>query len=368
MQLETGSGAGGPFGLVEVTVIADLEKLAQLRRNGVLNENEFADMKAKLLQAPAAPTWATKPLLSMDSDEQIIRRLAEYKKLSGIAWIIIGGLQICLVVTAIAGVWNVVVGLSRLATSKAITARDPRVPDSAQGTTQLIVLGVVNLCLGAVFGLIMVGVDFYIRDQILTNARLFNGQSPESFGVAVPSQLAGPTGVTPFISGSFATGRGVVTEMIHGSRVKAVLYLLLSAGFVACSPLLIQSVDLKEQIGGWLGLTFFGAGALVFAWLIIRPQRLTLNKKGFTLSGGLVWSPKTELWQNTTAFFLYSLPRSGTSIGYNYVAGVKKDTALLRVNRTLGAEASLPRVWKGSPKLMAGRLNDYRAQALRAAC
>jgi hypothetical protein len=351
-----------------VTAIADLEKLARLRSDGVLTDDEFASMKAKLLEPPAAPPWTMRPLLDLGADEQIIRRLAEYKKLSGIAWIIIGGLQICLIVTAIAGVWNVVAGVSRLTTSKAIAARDPRVPEAAQGVAQLIVLGVINLCLGALFGLIMVGVDFYIRDQILTNTQLFNGQSPASLGAPVTSQLVGPNSVGTIVSGSFATGRGVVTEMIHGSRVKAVLYLLLSAGFVACSPLLIQSVDLKEQIGGWLGLTFFGAGALVFAWLIIRPQRLTLNKKGFTLSGGLVWTPKTELWQNTTAFFLYSLPRSGTSIGYNYVAGVKKDTALLRMNRSLGAEASLPRVWKGSPKLMAGRLNDYRAQALRAAC
>jgi hypothetical protein len=39
--------------------------------------------------------------------------------------------------------------------------------------TQLIVIGVINLALGGVVGVVFVAFDFYIRDKILTNAYLF---------------------------------------------------------------------------------------------------------------------------------------------------------------------------------------------------
>ena len=39
----------------------------------------------------------------------------------------------------------------------------------------LVVIGVVNLFFGAVFGLLFVGFDFYIRDLVLTNREIFSG-------------------------------------------------------------------------------------------------------------------------------------------------------------------------------------------------
>ena len=124
--------------------------------------------------------------MSSASDDVLVRRLADYEKISGIVWIVIGILQICLIVTAIAGVWNIFAGITRLNASKLIAVRDPSVPEAFRSISPLVILGVVNLLLGAVFGIVMVALDFVIRDQILTNAHVFDGSSP----------LIEPTGTT----------------------------------------------------------------------------------------------------------------------------------------------------------------------------
>lgn len=171
--------------------IEDLERLAQLRWAGSLTDDEFAGLKAKLFASPAAPSpWTTAPA-NGNLDAQTIQRLAEYVKLSGIVWIVIGALQICMILTAIAGVWNVLAGLSRLASAKEITRRDASVVESFRGSTQLVVLGLINFWLGAVFGVVMIGLDFYFRDQILKHEHLFTEQSPDT---EVNAQTLAPSG------------------------------------------------------------------------------------------------------------------------------------------------------------------------------
>jgi hypothetical protein len=155
------------------STIGDLEKLGALREAGVLTDDEFRAQKARLLAAGGSQGDRLVSLPNLDA--QTIRRLSEYAKFSGIAWLVLGAIQICLIVTAIAGVWNVMVGLSRLGKSKAIAAREPSVPQNAEATTQLIVVAIANLLLGAAFGLILVGFDLFIRDRILANAHLFDG-------------------------------------------------------------------------------------------------------------------------------------------------------------------------------------------------
>ena len=122
-----------------------------------------------------------------------VRRLADYAKYSGLFWIILGAIQIAFVVTAIAGVWNVIVGVQRMKMSSRIAAGDPTVPRAVEGMAGLVVIGVINLFLGAVVGLILVGVDFFVRDQILKNRHLFHRQpalagppvaQPAQYGVA----------------------------------------------------------------------------------------------------------------------------------------------------------------------------------------
>lgn len=110
-----------------------------------------------------------------DADELQVRRIGDYVRLSGIFWIVLGGLQILSVIGIIAGIWNIFAGITRLSAAKRIMARDPRVIDDFRGIAGLVVIAAVNLLLGGVIGVVFAGFDFVIRDKILSNTRLFEG-------------------------------------------------------------------------------------------------------------------------------------------------------------------------------------------------
>ena len=80
------------------------------------------------------------------------------------------------------------------------------------------------------------------------------------------------------------------TEVFVSSRSKTALMLLISLAFIACA--LFLPTDGTSQSWRYYGGAFFGLGVIVFAWLLIRPQRLTLDPEGFALSGGLI--PQAE--------------------------------------------------------------------------
>lgn len=152
-------------------------------------------------------------------------------------------------------------------------------------------------------------------------------------------------------------------EEIKSSRGKTVLGLLVSLTFVAIF-VAIPSEPAADSHKAWLGGGFFGLCSVVFACLLIRPQRLSLTPTGFTVSGGLIRSPKHVLWRDVDSFFEYRLPRGGTMVGYRFVPGARSDSALIRVSRSLGAEAALPKGSPESTEQLVERLNAYRARAL----
>jgi hypothetical protein len=55
-----------------------------------------------------------------------------------------------------------------------ILARDARVPAAYEGVAQLIIIGILNLLLGGVIGVLFVVFDFIIRDMVLGNRHLFD--------------------------------------------------------------------------------------------------------------------------------------------------------------------------------------------------
>jgi hypothetical protein len=120
-------------------------------------------------------------------DDDLIRKVADYEKISAALWLVLGIIQILCVVTAIAGIWNVIAAISRFKLAERIREGDAGVVDSYESMAGLVVIGVVNLFFGAVFGLLFVGFDFYIRDLVLTNREIFSG------GV---SRLARPQPIT----------------------------------------------------------------------------------------------------------------------------------------------------------------------------
>ena len=144
------------------------------------------------------------------------------------------------------------------------------------------------------------------------------------------------------------------TKEIVASRLKISGVLLGSLAFVAIAAVLPSQRGDLDQWRLWGG-AFFGICAVVFCWLLIRPQRLTLDPEGFRMSGGLVRSPKRIAWRSIEPFFVYRLPRGGKMIGFNFQPEAKP-------NRTL--EGSLPKLWPGSPDQLVEELNAYRKQAL----
>jgi hypothetical protein len=102
------------------------------------------------------------------------KQLATYEKVSGWLWIGLGIVQVLTLWLAVAGAWNIYAGITRIRSAKVIEARDYRVPQAFSGVTQYVVLGVLNALLGAWIGLLILGLDFWIRSRVLANAEMFD--------------------------------------------------------------------------------------------------------------------------------------------------------------------------------------------------
>lgn len=140
-------------------------------------------------QPQYAPAPQTQPLYPYQPAQapqgmpayNILRRIHDYQKLSGIFWIGLGVLQImsiCVlfffgIPVALVGVWNIFAGISRIQVAPRILAGDASIPHQFNSLTGLIVIGLLNLTMGGMLGVVMVVFDFIIRDQILSNQHLF---------------------------------------------------------------------------------------------------------------------------------------------------------------------------------------------------
>ncbi len=115
-----------------------------------------------------------------DEGEQTLRRLADYEKVSAILWLCLGVFQVVMVITVIAGVWNIHAAWTRLKLPGLIRARDPDIPAIYEGrTTQLVLIGVVNVVAGGMIGIAFVIFDFIVRDMVLRNRDLFTEEVVE---------------------------------------------------------------------------------------------------------------------------------------------------------------------------------------------
>jgi DNA-directed RNA polymerase subunit RPC12/RpoP len=114
-------------------------------------------------------------------DERIANRIRKYETVSGILWLIIGAVQLALVWTAAAGVWNIINAIMRLRSVKSIYAGNPAiVPWYDSRRNWLIAFAIVNLVLGGVIGVFLVAFDWWMRDYVLRNRAVFEGTSSQS--------------------------------------------------------------------------------------------------------------------------------------------------------------------------------------------
>lgn len=118
-------------------------------------------------------------------DQNLLRRIHDYQRISGILWIVWGIIQVlsvCIlfvfgIPVAIVGIWNIYAGITRLKSAPDILAGDASIPARFENMTGLIVITIVNLVFGAILGVIVCIIDFYVRDQILSNRHLFGGSA-----------------------------------------------------------------------------------------------------------------------------------------------------------------------------------------------
>ena len=146
---------------------------------------------------------------------------------------------------------------------------------------------------------------------------------------------------------------------ITSSRRKLALLLFGALVFVAIAIFLpAQGNDGWRLFAG----VFFGLAAVVFAALLIRPQRLTLDSRGLTVSGGL--APKA--WSVAWADLDHFEPMAGTDlVGFTYRVGAGGASSLGKLNRKISnVDGAIPGSWPMSAAEMAVLLEDYRAKAL----
>jgi hypothetical protein len=181
-------------------LMEELAKLAKLRAENVLNDEEYKAVKATMIAGLSASlnerSEVEKPSRGVsnsleNSDDDLIRRIADYERISGILWIGIAILQLISIYGALAGIWNIIAGIVRIKTAKRIRIRESLIPSEFEGVANLVTIGIINLALGGVIGIVFVGFDFFIRDKVLSNRHLFNTtpqqQSPTAIELGAQS-------------------------------------------------------------------------------------------------------------------------------------------------------------------------------------
>lgn len=144
------------------------------------------------LFGPLPPIPEPVPNAAVQSDgranEDVVRRLADYEKLSAIFWTALGVVQIFTIVGIVAGIWNLIAATTRFRIVPLIRQRDASVPALYEGIGGIVVIAIVNLLLGGVIGVLFAAFDFYVRDQVLSHRYLFRhgemaGEAAEPIGV-----------------------------------------------------------------------------------------------------------------------------------------------------------------------------------------
>ncbi|GDY23890.1 hypothetical protein LBMAG56_52370 [Verrucomicrobiota bacterium] len=164
----------------------------------------------------------------MQTEEQhLIRRIADYERLSCIFWFVLGVIQICMLWTAIAGVWNIIASITRWKLPDRIRQQDPTIPKTYESITQLVIVGIVNVVLGGFIGVIFIAFDFYIRDKVLTNSHLFTGVVQPSADTSSLIPIPVPVAASGFDHQLRTLAKlrddGVITEEDFGRKKKQIL-------------------------------------------------------------------------------------------------------------------------------------------------
>jgi hypothetical protein len=159
---------------------------------------------------PPGPSFLNRvapPPPGESDDATLVRRLALYERLSGWAWLTLGILQILTIAGIIAGAWNIYAAITRIKIAPRIERREATIPSAFEPLTGYVIIGVINLVLGGVIGLVFLALDLFIRDQVLKYRGLFGTGAAPTVGGApwAPTQGGAPGAVYPDALGTTDT-------------------------------------------------------------------------------------------------------------------------------------------------------------------
>jgi len=142
----------------------------------------------------------------------------------------------------------------------------------------------------------------------------------------------------------------------RGRRIR--LFLLSLIVLAACVIVLVA----QQPVVGWIGVAFFGPGALVFGANLVVPGRLELTSEGIRFAGIYGrWSPLFE-WERCSEFRPWSPERGTTVITFRYngdLPGLRGRLSGLS-RRTTGGDTSMPSTYGLSGTALVHLLEEWQ--------
>ena len=125
-------------------------------------------------QQTASGSQTVPPPTPLTDDEIVVKRIKDNAKLCAILWIVVGALQCLSCVGIIAGVWNIVIGVRELKFSETIVQGNRAIFDTYDNSMTMLIIGaVINFVFGLLVGCALSVFEFYIRDQVIKNRKVF---------------------------------------------------------------------------------------------------------------------------------------------------------------------------------------------------
>ena len=163
---------------------------------------------------------------------------------------------------------------------------------------------------------------------------------------------------------------------MRGQRGQQAYLLLLGVVMtVACLiVVLVARRDLFDVVVGWIGITFFGAGNLLFLYQLLCPPTLYVDAAGFVVKGATF--KRRRAWADVSAFVVAIRPYAHSrvlprhAVYYDLVKPTESRWAARwrRLNRAVaGHDEMLPDNYGLSAEELADTLNRRRVRALEGA-
>ncbi|MCM1113892.1 MAG: zinc ribbon domain-containing protein [Clostridium sp.] len=103
------------------------------------------------------------------------KKLSDYEKTSGIIWLVIGIIQICTLVGAICGIWNIIAACSRLKYGNELLKKPKDVINNFENQlAQIIIIMILNIFFGAIIGVVGSIFDLFVRNYVIENKQYFS--------------------------------------------------------------------------------------------------------------------------------------------------------------------------------------------------